>query len=322
MVKRLVLSSVIVVSSSAAFAQTPATPPPPAPANPLGTRAGHELTVSVQQYEYVEPLEIDVRMHGLKFGLEYTGTFSVGAARRWFVQLNARATGFMVDYDGSCRPWQIVPSQASPNGYRLTVGSPSPCAEDNDPDGYGDARALVGRDFGGRESWGISPFAGVGFRHLSNGTTGNFNYRTQEYLYVPLGVTARTRVRATHTIGFTIEYDRLIRGWNKTRNSLFGAGTVPATETTPELILSDFSDLTFKQTDGWALRASAAYDLTPRWSIEPYYVRWQVDDSPLNAGSIAFTVNGITARQSLNYLEPHNFTNEFGVKVGFRFGGR
>jgi hypothetical protein len=322
MVTRLVLAGLMAMSSSAAFAQAPATTPPPAPSNGLGTAAGHEFNVSVQQYEYVEPLEIDVRMHGVKFGLEYTGTFSVGAARRWFVQLNARATGFVVDYDGSCRPWRIVPSEASPNGYRLTVGSPSPCAEDNDPDGYGDARVLVGRDLGGRGSWGVAPFAGVGFRHLSNGTTGNFNYRTQEYLYVPLGVTARTRVRADRVVRVTVEYDRLVRGWNTTRNSIFGAGTVPATDTAPSFVIGDFSDLSFTQRDGWGFRASAAYPLARRWTIEPYYVRWQLDDSPVSPGSVAFVVNGITARQTLNYLEPHNFTNEFGVKLGLRFGGR
>jgi hypothetical protein len=322
MVTRLVLAGLMAMSSSAAFAQAPATTPPPAPSNGLGTAAGHELNVSVQQYEYVEPLEIDVRMHGVKFGLEYTGIFSVGAARRWFVQLNARATGFMVDYDGSCRPWRIVASEASPNGYRLTVGSPSPCAEDNDPDGYGDSRVLVGRDLGGRGSWGLAPFAGVGFRHLSNGTTGNFNYRTQEYLYVPLGVTARTRVRADRVVRVTVEYDRLVRGWNTTRNSIFGAGTVPATDTAPSFVIGDFTDLTFKQRDGWGFRASAAYPLARRWTIEPYYVRWQLADSPVSQGSVAFAVNGITARQTLNYLEPHNFTNEFGVKLGLRFGGR
>jgi hypothetical protein len=47
-----------------------------------------------------------------------------------------------------------------------------------------------------------------------------------------------------------------------------------------------------------------------------------VGDSPVSDGSVAYTVNGITARQTLSYYEPLNFTNEFGVKIGLHFGGR
>jgi hypothetical protein len=163
----------------------------------------------------------------------------------------------------------------------------------------------------------LSPFAGIGIRHLSNGTTGNFNFRTDEYLYVPIGATVRTRRAAV-----TVEYDHLLRGWQKTRDSLLGSGIVPATPTAPAFTIDGFEDLSFDQHKGWAFRASASYQVNRSWTVEPYYTRWRVGDSPVSAGSVTYVVNGITASQGLNYYEPLNFTNEFGVKIGLHLGGR
>jgi hypothetical protein len=307
------------LTSSLAFAQTPTAPGE----GVLTTRIGHEINVSVQHYDYTEPLggEIDVKIHGPKFGAEYIGTFALNQRRHWFAQFNVRGTGATASYDGSCRPWQIVPSSTSANGYRLALGSASPCSESGDSDWYLEGRAMAGKDFSGT-SWALSPFTGIGARHLSNGTTGNFNFRTQEYLYVPVGATVHTMAIAGHALGVTVEYDHLLLGSNKTRDSLLGGGTVPATATAPAFSIGDFTDLSFEQHGGWALRAHASYNVSRSWSIEPYYVRWRVSDSPLSSGSVAYTVNAITVRQTLNYYEPLNFTNEFGVKVGWHFGGR
>jgi hypothetical protein len=314
MTKSITLAAFLALVQGTAFAQTP----PPTVERPLSTHKGHALNLSVQHYDYTEPPPVDISIHGPKFGGEYTGTFSLSDRRRLFAQLNVRGTGATADYDGNCRPWQIAPSDSSPNGYRLTLGTKFPCSEDNDVDWYVDGRALIGRDFIGN-AWAIAPFIGVGGRHLSNGVTGNANYRTQEYLYLPVGATVRTSQIADRTIALTLEYDHLLRGWNTTRNSFLGGGTVPATTTTPQFTIGDFEDLSFDQTGGWALRASASVQLGRRWTIEPYYVRWSVDDSTTDTGSAAYTVNGITARQALSYYEPVNRTNEFGVKFGFSF---
>lgn len=317
MTRSFALASLMTVAASVAFAQTA----PGTSAAVLTTRPGHELNISVQHYNYTEPDDVDISIHGPKFGGEYTGTMSISPRRRWFAQFNVRGTGAIARYDGWCRPWQIAPSSTSANGYRLTLGTRSPCSETGDADWYVDGRALLGKDLIGH-TWAISPFVGVGARHLSNGTTGNFNYRTQEYLYVPVGVTVRTTAVAGHVLGVTMEYDRLVRGWNTTRNSLLGGGTVPATATTPAFSIGDFTNLSFTQRTGSALRASASYQLSRSWSIAPYYVRWRVADSPVSTGSVAYTVNAITVRQTLGYYEPHNFTDEFGVKIGLRLGRR
>jgi hypothetical protein len=308
---RLVVLGVITLMSSQAFAQT---------ADPasLVTQTGHELNVSGSRYDYVEPLATRISMHGLKVGGEYTGTLSLDAHRHWFAQVNVRGTVGHVTYDGFCRPWFITPNSASPNGYELDLGDSSPCNESGDSDWYLEARALVGRDFIA-QTWAWSPMAGVGVRHLSNGTTGIAGFRTDDYLYVPLGVTARTRLASHRALTVHLEYDRLIRGWQTTRNSALGGGTVPATSTAPAFTIDGFTDISFDQRAGWALRASARVQVTGRCSIEPYYLHWKVSDSPVNTETVTFTVNGVTAREQLGAYEPSNFTNEFGLKLAFRF---
>jgi hypothetical protein len=313
MTRSICLAGLLALASSAAFAQTPATT-----SSRLATPKGHNFNLSVQHYDYTEPPPVDISIHGPKFGAEYTGTFTLNERRRWFAHINVRGTGATADYDGNCRPWQITPDNASANGYRLTLGTKFPCSEDGSIDWYVDGRVLAGKDFGGNRV-GLSPFIGVGAWHLSNGVTDNYNYRSQDYVYVPIGATLRTSAIGGRVLSVTLEYDHLVRGWNTTRNSLLGGGTVPATPTTPSFTIGDFTDLSFDQDSGWALRASAAYQLSRSWSIEPYYLRWRVNDSTVNNGSVAYTVNNITVRQTLGYLEPLNYTNEFGVKIGFRF---
>jgi len=323
MPKSLLLAGFMALTPGLVSAQTSPAPKPDIKPAALATRTGSEINVSAQHYNYTEPLgsEIDVKMTAPKVGAEYTGTVALGEKRAWFAQLNARGTGFITNYNGSCRPWQIEPDTTSPNGYKLTLGATSPCSEGNDPDFYIEGRAIIGKDLVGSR-WGASPFTGLGVRHLSNGTTGNFNFRTDEYLYIPLGLTLRRSTSSGRIVAFNIEYDQLLRGWQKTRESVLRGGIVPATSTAPQFTIGDFKDLSFKQDSGWALRASASLQLNRRFSIEPYYTRWRVADSPTAEGSVAYTVNNITARRIINYYEPLNFTNELGVKVAMHFGGR
>lgn len=315
MTTRTLMVCALALTSTVAFAQTPAR------LNAPVTQAGHEINVSLQHYKYVEPDPVDISIFGPKAGGEYTGTWLFSERRHWFGRFNARVSGGATDYDGWCRPWQIVPSTGSANGYALRLGDRGKCTESNDADWYAEGRAIVGKDLVA-DSWSLSPFAGVGVRHLANGITGNANFRTEEYLYVPVGATLRAAVGSSRAIEFTVEYDHLIRGWQKTRNSLLGGGTVPATATAPAFTIGDFTDLSFAQHRGRAFRADATVPVARRWFIAPYFTYWRVNDSPVSTGSVAYTVNGITARGQLNAYEPLNTTAEVGVKIGFRFGQR
>jgi len=282
---------------------------------------GHEVNFGVGGYTYVEPGDTRISIHGPKFGGGYTGTMPVNPGRHWFLQADAHGLVGNTAYDGWCSPFLITPDSRSPNGYALDTGDPSPCSERGDKDWYVEGRALVGKDFISHH-WGWSPDAGVGIRHLSNGTTGVAGYRTDDYLYLPVGMTARTTVASHNALSFSLEYDRLLHGWQETRDSQLGGGEVPATPTAPAFTIEGFSDISFGQHSGWALRASAKYQMTGRWSVQPEYIHWNVSASPVNYAAATFTVNSITVQEQLGAYEPLNTTNEFVVKLGFRFATR
>jgi hypothetical protein len=324
--RTLFFAAAIALTSSQAFAQTPDSTSAPAAQPPgasavhasLATPTGHEVSFSVGSYKYVEPTTPSISLHGAKIGGEYTGTLLLDKYRHWFAQVDVRGTAGNVTYDGWCSPFLITPNSASPNGYELGFGDPSPCSETGDKDWYVETRGLVGKDLIG-ETWAWSPYAGLGFRHLSNGTTGIPGFRTDAYFYLPVGITARTKVASQTALSFSLEYDHLIHGWQTTRDSEWGGGDIPATTTTPGFTIEGFTDISFAQHGGWALRASARYEVTKRWSVQPYYIHWNVSASPVSYQIATFTVNNVTAREQLGAYEPWNVTHEFGVKLGFRF---
>jgi len=321
--KTFVVTGFMTLIASQAFAQTPDSMAPSTRSNAtveanLATPTGHELSAGVASYTYHEPGAQDISIHGAKFLADYTGTLSLNKRRHWFAQAELRGTLGNVTYNGWCSPFVITPNSASPNGYEFGVGNASPCSEIGDKDWYLEARALAGKDVIGQR-WAWSPYTGVGLRHLSNGTTGTPGYRTDDYLYLPLGVTARTNVASHGPLSVNLEFDPLVHGWQQTRDSDLGSGDVPATTTAPAFTIDGFTDVSFSQSGGWALRASGKYPVTRRWSVEPYYVRWHVSSSPVNYEIATFTVNNVTAREQLGAYEPVNVTSEFGVRLGFHF---
>src|SRR3954452_19804119 len=181
--KNLLLAAAVVLAASQAVAQT---------ADPnLATPVGTDVSVSLGSYTYTEPGTTAISIHGLKVGGDFTGTLAMSQRHHWFFQTNGRAMIGATKYTGWCSPFFIRPASGSPNGYALDIGNPSPCTESGDKDWYVEGRALAGKDFIGGK-WGWSPDAGLGIRHLSNGTTGVAGYRTDDYLYLPVGITART----------------------------------------------------------------------------------------------------------------------------------
>jgi hypothetical protein len=319
----LLLSGLLALIAPHAWAQTsdPTTSSPrvaDAVDDNLATPTGHDVSAGVASYTYREPGQQTISIHGVKFVGEYTGTLPLNTRQHWFLQGQVRSTLGSATYDGWCSPFLITPSNASPNGYVLDLGDASPCTEDGDNDWYVEGRALVGKDVIGH-AWAWSPFGGLGLRHLSNGTAGVTGYRTDDYLYVPLGVTARTALAVRRVLTVNLEFDVLARGWQHTHDSKLGGGDVPATPTAPAFTIDGFTDIAFAQTRGWALRAGAAYPMTTRWSLNPYYVRWNVSSSPVESETVTFTVNHVTAREQLGFYEPFNVTNEIGVRLGLRF---
>jgi len=306
--KRFVLIAALVLFPLPMFAQTSGGQPDAAPTTP----PGHELTFSLGGYNYVEPGDTRISIHGMKFGGEYAGTFLLNASHHWFAQTQVRASFGTTDYDGWCAPWFITPDRSSPNGYFLDLGEYSPCEDDGNQDWYAEGRGLVGKDFV-RQEWTWSPQAGLGVRHLSNALDEITGFRTDNYLYLPVGITARTAV-GSGALSFNFEYDHLLHGWQETLNSALGGGEVPATPTAPAFTIDEFSDLSFDQHQGFGVRASAKYEFNRRWALEPYWIYWSVGDSTRSDASVTFTVRGIPAVEQFTAVEPKNWTNEFGMK--------
>jgi opacity protein-like surface antigen len=98
-----------------------------------------------------------------------------------------------------------------------------------------------------------------------------------------------------------------------------GGGDVPATPTAPAFTIDGFTDLSFTQHTGWAIRAGAKYQVTTHWSIEPSYIHWSVGASTVSSTTAAFTVNNVTAHQEFGAVEPENTTDELIVSLGFHF---
>jgi hypothetical protein len=326
--KILFLAALLSLTSSEAFAQAPDSITTPL-AQPqqrgaaavdvsLATPIGHDVNVSVGSYTYIEPGAQRISIHGAKVAGEYTATLSLNERWHWFAQTNVRGTIGNVTYTGWCSPFLITPNRAAPNGYDLNVGDPSPCSETGDKDWYLEGRAFVGKDLI-RDTWAFSPYTGLALRHLSNGTTDAAGYRTDDYLYLPVGMTSRTDVASHTPLSFNVEVDLLLHGWQKTRDSQLGGGDVPATPTAPAFTIESFTDVSFSQSRGRALRASVKYQMTKHWSAEPYYVYWNVSASPVNYETATYTVNRVTAREQLGAYEPLNVTHEVGVKLGFHF---
>src|SRR5262249_17533829 len=184
----------------------------------LATPTGQEVNVSIGGYTYTEPGAQSISIDGVKFGGEYTATLPLNRRRHWFARADVRGTIGDAPHPRRWSPFPIAPNSASPNGYELDFGAASPCSETGDQDWYVEGRVLAGKDLIGR-TWAWSPYAGLGVRHLSNGTTGSAGYRTDEYLYLPLGVTARTKVASHGVLSVNLEFDPLLHGWQTTRGT-------------------------------------------------------------------------------------------------------
>jgi hypothetical protein len=319
---RALIGAAMAFAALPAVAQTAGSKPPTAAQAAdevtLATTTGHDVGVSLLGYDYSEPGATSISIHGPRVGGEYAWTLSLNQKGHWFARADVRGSVGSVTYDGWCMPFLITPNRSSPNGYQLDLGDPSPCSESGDRDWYVETRGVVGKDLLAGD-WAWSPYAGLGFRHLSNGTTGIPGFRTDDYLYVPLGITARTRIAGHHVLSLRFEYDQLVHGWQTTRDSALGSGDVPATPTAPAFTIDGSTDISFDQHQGRALRASANVQVTRRWALEPFYVYWNVGDSPVSYETVTFTVRGVPAREQWGAYEPHNVTHEFGVKLGFHF---
>jgi hypothetical protein len=297
-------SFVFLFVSIPAFASSPVS----GSENELQTQPGSEFSLSISDYSNVEPnvngVGGDARFEGTKIGVEYSHVFPLDDRRKLFAIAELRGLTGNVVYTSPTRTNILVPDPTHPSGTNV-IRAPGPDVQRSGvKDWYVEGRALIGKDII-KGAWLFSPYVGVGFRHLSNGN-GN---REQDYLFLPLGITAQTSELLKRKIEFNLEADVLLRGWQLTQFSYLP----------PSGTFLSATDVKFTQRLGGALRTSAKINLDRRWSVEPYFVHWSIDTSSVDFSTVRYTLAGQPTQVSAALVEPYNFTNEFGVKLGFRF---
>jgi len=226
---------------------------------------------------------------------------SLNQRRHWFAQADARGLVGNAPIRAGARPYLIRPNKHVAERLRARYRDPSPCSENGDRDWYVEGRALAGKDviaIGGRTRRTPASFV------LSNGTTGINGFRTDDYLFVPLGMTARTTVASQNALSVNLEFDPLIHGWQKTRDSALGGGDIPATRARPRSRSTASATCRFRSTGDGRLAPSAKYQVTRRWSVEPYYVHWRVSASPVSYEDRHVHRQHITAREQFGAYEP------------------
>ncbi len=257
--------------SAGASAQTP---------DPLLTRAGWEAGGQLSHYHYEEPGLLRFGGPDAVESVKITGprTSAVGAytfvnPKRLYSRFEARISYGSLRYEGSG-------------------------TQDNIPDTIIEARALIGKDFRPGAGISLSPFAGLGYRYLFDdlrgySSTGASGYRRfSNYLYVPVGLTARFAAGAEWVVAPTIEYDHFLQGRQHSMLSDAGFGD---------------PDVTNTQNHGRGFRASLMAE-KGHWAFGPWMNYWNIEDSDRQPIGGGFAV-----------LEPANWTREYGIEVRYRF---
>jgi hypothetical protein len=247
----------------------------------LKTQSLNELSLTVSSYHYNEP-SLNVKMDGTNIGAGYLGSYSFG--NDWFVLGS-------IDYN-------YGPVSYSGTGTQSGI-----------PQYYYNLKAGVGYDFA-FNSFALSPYIGIGYRLLSQTwgntttSTGAQGYdRQSTYNYIPIGLTHRFAVSEKGKVETTLEYDYLISGNQFSALSSLNGGAV-----------SGLSDSNNQQNTGYGINLTVMYK-EGDWGVGPYYKYWNISQSNTNYSNA--TVNGVPVRYSV--YEPANNTNEFGLKVSYRF---
>jgi len=233
----------------------------------LLTRGGWEAGGQAATYHYKEPNF--AKFTGERVGA--VGAYTFNSPDRVYRRIDGRVSYGALDYKGT--------------------GTMS-----NVPDWILEARAVIGRDYSVSDGVTLSPYIGLGYRFLYNdfrGTTstGNTGYRRySNYIYVPVGLTLRTRAGDQWVIAPTLEYDAFLGGRQYSKLSDANLG------------LSDASN---RQGHG---RGYRAYLIAEKgyWSFGPWLHYWKIRDSN-------------TVRVGISALEPANWTREYGLELRYRF---
>lgn len=244
----------------------------PALAQNLSTRSGFELGAQISQYSYKEPW-FDLEIGGNKAGVGASYTLVNGG---WFLKVDTE-----VNYG-------ILRYSAARSGVKTGVS-----------DSKIEGRLIGGMDFLLNKHAVVSPYTGLGYRHLFNdirgrSSNGDWGYRRySDYLYLPIGVTSRIRIENEWTIILNGEYNYFLRG--KQKSMLADTG------------IRGRYDVTNSQNEGYGMRGSVMMEKR-NWSFGPWVQVWNIEKSDM-----------VPYRPNYVWHEPANKTWEVGVEARYHF---
>jgi hypothetical protein len=237
----------------------------------LATRPGWEIGLQGAQYRYEEPGFM--KLTGNRGGLTAAYTFT--NARGAFSRIDVRESYGRLKYEST------------------GTGSASSI-----PDLIVEGRVVTGWDFFAGQGFSFSPYAGAGYRYLYNDlrgytSTGAAGYRRESnYIYAPLGFTARVHLGSRWVLAPTLETDIFVQGRQKTRLSDAKVGV---------------HDVINSQGSGRGYRGALTIE-KDHWALGAWTHYWRIGDSDVK--SIGAGLAG---------LEPRNRTRESGLEIRYRF---
>ena len=149
-------------------------------------------------------------------------------------------------------------------------------------------------------------FAGLGYRYLyDKGDGPGFYARTGQYIYAPVGFTVKHQLSDDRgLLNLDFEYATFLSGVMESQLSN---------------VNRSYSDVKHKQNKGSVVRISLGFaqtkqpdDLRP-WFYSAYFEQWSIAKSD----EVELLINGVRSGKSI--IEPENFSESIGIKVGFGY---
>jgi hypothetical protein len=240
----------------------------------FGRDLGVEIGFEASHITYTEPGVM--RQEGLMYGV--TGTLAY-RNYNYMLSIEARANLGQVDYSSN-----------------------SSGDIDNIENIMWEARGLAGYDIEMSEIFAITPYVGVGYRHLDDkmggkiSTTGALGYdRTITYVYSPIGIDVTRAFENGWNIKLRLEYDKF---WDGDVESHLGS-------------IPGYYDIENDQDKGYGCRASMMFKKKGEaidFIIEPFYRYWSIRDSKYT-----------TDPGGTTWVEPKNNSKEFGISFAAEY---
>ncbi|MFC1703313.1 autotransporter domain-containing protein [Candidatus Omnitrophota bacterium] len=170
-----------------------------------------------------------------------------------------------------------------------------------------EVRGLAGYDVPHSEDLLITPYLGVGYRHLNDdsggrsSTTNHLGYeRKSNYFYMPIGIECTTWMFEGWEISVQVEYDLFLYGQQISHLETAVAG---------------YNTLYNDQNGGYGTRCAlkvAKKNERVDFFIEPFFRFWHIEDSEISAITYNNVLEGFG-------LEPENKSIEGGLRIGAKF---